>query len=260
MPRRAEMRSRKTLSQNFLSNPRDARRVVDVANLTSSDLVLEIGAGAGALTSLIAPRAARVMAYEIDPKLSPVLQKVLGKSANVEILYADILQAKAPSERFKLISNVPFGSTSAVVRWILAAPSLDTATLVTQLEYAKKRTGEFGRWSMLTISTWPEFEWSFHGRIPRASFHPAPGVDAGLLHIEKRPAALVDKRMSSQWERFVEIGFGGVGGSLFASLSRMYPSRQVAASFSRRGLDRDTVVAFVPPSDWVALFADLHRQ
>jgi 23S rRNA (adenine-N6)-dimethyltransferase len=253
------MRSRKTLSQNFLSNGRDAQRVVDVADLASSDLVLEIGAGAGALTSLIAPRVARVVAYEIDPKLSPVLRKVLGKAANVEIRYADVLDAKAPAERFKLISNVPFGSTSAVVRWILGAAALDTATLVTQLEYAKKRTGQFGRWSRLTISTWPEFDWTFHGKIPRASFHPAPGVDAGLLHMKRRPQPLVPKRLSSQWESFVEVGFGGIGGSLFASLSRIYPSRQVTSAFNRNGLDKTLVVAFVPPPDWVALFHELHR-
>lgn len=179
---------------------------------------------------------------------------------NVEIVYRDFLGSKPPEKPFKLVSNVPFGSTSAVVGWAIDAHNLVKATLITQLEYVKKRTGAYGRWSKLTVATWPFLEWSFHGEIARTSFRPVAKVDAGILVLERRSSPLLAGRDMPSWHNLVELGFSGVGGSLFASLARRYPHSQVAAAFTRSGTPKDAIVAFVTPQEWLQIFAVLGRR
>src|SRR6266568_3909392 len=248
---------RRTLSQNFLSNRRAVEQFLSAADLYPDDLVVEVGAGAGALTSRIAALVRKVLAFELDPSLAPSLEASVAGQANVNIVYADFLESVPPAGPFKLVSNVPFGSTSAVVDWAVEAEGLTAATLITQLEYAKKRTGAYGRWSKLTVTTWPDFEWSLRGQIARSNFRPVPSVDAGILHLARRPAPLLASQLLPSWRDLVELGFSGVGGSLFASLCRSHPRLRVAAAFERCGTPTDAVVAFVTPQEWLLIFEAL---
>jgi 23S rRNA (adenine-N6)-dimethyltransferase len=133
------------------------------------------------------------------------------------------------------------------------------ATLITQLEYAKKRTGGYGRWSMLTVSTWPFMRWELRGRIARAQFRPMPRVDAGILHLERRAKPLIAPVRLGAYRRLVEAGFAGLGGSLHASLRRQYPPDRLGEAFSAAGLDRRAVVGFVSPDQWITLFGQLDQ-
>src|SRR5205823_11465676 len=105
----------------------------------------------------------------------------LGGRAGVRVEAGDFLAARPPPRPFQVVGNVPFSITSDVVGWCLVAPALRSATLITQLEYARKRTGGYGRWSLVTVRTWPVFSWELRGRIPRQRFRPVPRVDAGVL-------------------------------------------------------------------------------
>jgi 23S rRNA (adenine-N6)-dimethyltransferase len=99
----------------------------------------------------------------------------------------DFLGSRPPARPFQVVGNTPFSLTSPVIDWCLRARRMTAATLITQLEYARKRTGGFGRWSQLTVSTWPQFRWELRGTIPRTEFRPVPRVDAGILRLERRP-------------------------------------------------------------------------
>jgi 16S rRNA A1518/A1519 N6-dimethyltransferase RsmA/KsgA/DIM1 with predicted DNA glycosylase/AP lyase activity len=101
---------------------------------------------------------------------------------------ADFLAVRPRRRPFAVVGNIPYALTAAVVDWCLAAPALTTATLPTQLEYARKRTGDYGRWSRLTIATWPLVGWHLAGRVPRTAFRPMPRVDGGIWHLVRRPA------------------------------------------------------------------------
>src|SRR5262249_4800634 len=134
----------------------------------------------------------------------------------------DFLAAPPPGTPFAVVGNIPYALTSAVVGWCLAAGRLTSATLLTQLEYARKRTGDYGRWSRLTIETWPRYHWGLAGRIPRTAFRPVPAVDGGILRLTRRPVPLVPDASLHDYRELVRLGFGGVGGSLHASLSRSH--------------------------------------
>ncbi|WP_407695980.1 23S ribosomal RNA methyltransferase Erm [Sphaerimonospora thailandensis] len=222
-----------------------------------SGLVLEPGAGEGMLTMALVQAGAEVVGYEIDPLLVAKLRATTAKTAEtkLKIVKGDFTRMRPPSTPFAVVGNIPYSITSQIVDWCLGAPWLTSATLVTQLEYARKRSGDFGRWSLVTVKSWPWFHWELLGRIGRESFRPIPSVDSAILRIERRPEPLVAD--GGAWQDLVQLGFSGVGGSLYASLSRRYDG--VDAAFDRAGVARDEVVAFVHPDQWVALFASLHR-
>ena len=250
-------RRRKTLSQNFLHSPSAVQLVVRLAAPGARDLVVEPGAGEGVLTRALARSAGRIVAYEIDPGLAVRLGTRTRDLPHVRTVQGDFLRSRPPRERFAVVGNIPFSRTSDIVRWCLEAPSLTSATLVTQLEYARKRTGGGGRWSLLTVRTWPECEWRLLSRIPRHHFTPAPRADCAVLRLRRRSTPLLAREALPEYREFTAHGFTGVGGSLFATLRRRHPVRRVRAAFRALGLDEAAPIGYVSPEQWLALFEAL---
>jgi 23S rRNA (adenine-N6)-dimethyltransferase len=257
MPRSERDRRRRVLSQNFLGGSHAVEMFMSMVNVGPDDLVLEIGAGEGMLTVALSQRCREVVAYEIDPHLVPRLRERTGARGNVHVVADDLLMAHPPAERFHVVGNVPFSITSQVVDWCLQARAMASATIITQLEYAKKRTGGYGRWSLLTVETWPWFGWELRGRINRDQFRPRPSVDTGVLRLTRREQALIPRDRAAAYRRMVEVGFGGVGGSLYRSLLRQFPRERVDAAFRAADLGHDLVVAFASPDDWLRIFSAL---
>ncbi|MEU9649907.1 23S rRNA (adenine(2058)-N(6))-methyltransferase Erm(O) [Streptomyces sp. NPDC048110] len=250
----------RTLSQNFLADRATAHHVARLAapDRASPPLVLEVGAGKGALTEPLARRSRELHAYEIDPRLVPGLRARFARSPHVRVVPGDFLAARPPRTPFSVAGNVPFSRTADIVDWCLRAPALTDATLITQLEYARKRTGDYGRWTLLTVLTWPHHAWRLVGRVDRLRFRPAPRVDAGILRIERRPAPLLTGPAALRsWADLVELGFSGVGGSLHGSLRRAHPRRRVDAAFRAARLDPALLVGEVAPGGWLRLHEEL---
>lgn len=243
----------RALSQNFLTDPRAAARLADIAVSDREAFLLEVGAGKGALTEHLAARCRRLLAYEIDDRLVPTLTARFSALPQVRVVAGDFLRVRPPRTPFSVVGNVPFSRTSAVVDWCLRAPALTDATLLTQLEYARKRTGDYGRWTLLTVLSWPRYEWRLMGRVGRYSFRPVPRVDAGIVRIVRRRTPLLASASLHGWRGLVELGFSGVGGSLHASLSREHRRHRVDEAFRRAGLDRGVLVGEVPPESWLRI-------
>ncbi|MEV0774182.1 ErmE/ErmH/ErmO/ErmR family 23S rRNA (adenine(2058)-N(6))-methyltransferase [Streptomyces sp. NPDC050428] len=258
MARSRQHRSR-TLSQNFLIDRATAARLVRATRPDPAGLLLEVGPGKGALTSALAPHCGELRAYEIDSGLVPELRRTFAAAPHVRVYERDFVAVTPPRERFAVVGNVPFSRTADIVDWCLRAPAMSDATLITQLEYARKRTGDFGRWSLRTVETWPRVEWRLLGTIGRRAFRPVPRVDAGILRLQRRPRPLLPAAELADYRRLVEAGFSGVGGSLYASLRRAgHPRRRLDAAFDAARVDRAEIVAFVPPGAWLTLHGGLN--
>lgn len=256
-PRTQRDHKRRILSQNFLASQQAVEIFMSMVDVGSDDIVVEVGAGEGILTAPLSQRCREVFAYEIDPHLLSRLQEHTQGFKNVHIIMGNFLAAHAPRERFHVVGNVPFSITSQVVTWCLQANTIDSATIITQLEYAKKRTGGYGRWSLLTVKTWPWFSWELRGQITRDQFRPRPRVDTGVLRLSHRARALVHPNQAAAYRRLVEVGFSGVGGSLYQSLIRRYAQAKVDAALDAADVSHDRVVAFVSPDAWLRIFATL---
>ncbi|CAL9635458.1 rRNA methyltransferase [Streptomyces sp. enrichment culture] len=251
--RTARDRARRELSQNFLVDRHAVDLLMEAADPAGT--VLEPGAGEGVVTRALAERGARVTAYEIDPLLAGKLAARTRTHGGIRVVRGDFARARPPREPFAVVGNIPFSATARIVDWCLRAPHLTRATLLTQLEYARKRTGGYGRWSLVTVSSWPWFSWELVARVGRDSFRPVPSVDSAVLRIRRRPEPLVRDRRG--FTELVDLGFTGIGGTVRASLRTRY--RDVDAALAAAGIGPDTVVAHVRPDQWITLYEALSR-
>jgi 23S rRNA (adenine-N6)-dimethyltransferase len=250
-------RRRRELSQNYLRGQQAARQFLTAVRPDPGGLCVEVGAGEGILTARLAAMFAEVVAYEIDKSLAGQLAARVADRPNVRVVLSDFVAARPPSRPFQVVGNAPFSLTAPIIEWCLRASRMTTATLITQLEYARKRTGGYGRWTQLTVSTWPQFSWQLAGTIARTEFRPVPRVDAGILRLARRSEPLVSRARLAAYRRLVQAGFSGIGGSVQASLRRSYPPEQVAAACGDAGVDRRMIVAYVSPDQWVQIFLAL---
>ncbi|MEV4642470.1 23S ribosomal RNA methyltransferase Erm [Actinoplanes sp. NPDC049548] len=246
-------RARRAFGQNLLTDPRAVRQLARAAGIDPGDLVYEIGAGRGNLTRELARHTDRLIAYELDPAMAAAVPRRPGLTVRT----GDFLRAVPPREPFRVVGNIPYALTAAVVEWCLDAEHLESATLLTQLEYARKRTGDYGRWTRLTVATWPYVRWDLASRVPRTAFRPVPRVDGGILHLHRRSVPLVADPVA--WRRFVHLGFTGRGGSLQATMQLRYGARRTSAAFRAARLAPDVPVGEVWPERWLTLFQLLDR-
>ncbi|MEV0360845.1 23S ribosomal RNA methyltransferase Erm [Nocardia sp. NPDC050697] len=258
MPRHSRpARVRARLSQNFLVDPAAVRAIVRAAALRPSDLVLEPGPGAGALTRALVRAAGRVRAYELDEHHARRLGARYHRHPRITVEHRDFRTVRPPREPFAVVANIPFAASTDILRWCLEAPALTSATLLTQREFARKHSGDYGRWSRLAIQQWPHTEFVLGPRVGRHSFHPVPAVDAAVLLVNRRTEPLLRKEALDGYRRLVELGFVGRGGSFAASLAREYSRKRVHIACRAAELVSDTPVGLVTPDQWLTVHRTL---
>ncbi|WP_039798130.1 23S ribosomal RNA methyltransferase Erm [Nocardia araoensis] len=249
--------TRKRLSQNFLTDARAARLIVRASGITADDLVLEVGPGDGMLTRQLLDMGGRVHAYEKDRRYAALLRRRYADDPRIRLHHRDFRTVRPPREPFAVVANVPFAITTDIVRWCLAADRLTSATLLTQLEFARKHSGGYGRWTKLTVAHWPTTVIELGARVDRHSFHPVPRVDAAVLRLRNRPAPLLPREQLGAFRALVELGFSGVGGSVAASLRREFPARAVRSACGAAGIPLQQPVGLVSPDRWLILYRAL---
>lgn len=211
--RRFGVRPRKSLGQNFLVSGNDLRRIIEVADLTGRDTVLEIGAGLGALTERLVQHAARVVAVELDSRLLPILQTALEGVLGIDLVVGDILELpwdaldlKAP---YIIVANIPYSITSALLRRVLEAPQpAERMVLTVQREVAERVNAKPGHMSLLALSVQIYGTPRIAGRIPARSFYPQPEVDSAILRIDMHGEPKVSSEMIEPIFRLARAGFG----------------------------------------------------
>lgn len=188
---------RRQLGQNFLADPSEIDRLIRSAEIEPGELIVEIGAGTGALTLPLAAVGARVLAIERDPTWVTQLHRGIegaGAETRIEVVEADFRKVPLPSEAFRVISNPPFGLTTALLSHLLDHPEHGPwrADLLLQQEVARKRSASPP--TTLRSAAWaPWWEFSLGPSVSRAAFRPVPGVDTAVLVVRRRdPGVLPD--------------------------------------------------------------------
>ncbi|MFC9897926.1 23S ribosomal RNA methyltransferase Erm [Nocardia sp. NPDC127579] len=251
--------NRKKLSQNFLADTRTADLMIRHSGIGADDLVVEIGPGDGMLTRRLLGVAGQVLAYELDRHYADRLRRRYADDRRIRCYHSDFRTVSAPREPFAVVANIPFAGTTEIVRWCLSAGQLTSATLLVQAEFARKHTGDYGRWTKLAITQWPTVALELGPRVDRTRFRPIPRVDAAILHLRSRPQPLLPAASLPDYHRLVDLGFSGIGGSLAASLSRARPARIVRKACTSAGISLDAPVGVVGPDQWLVLFTELGR-
>jgi 16S rRNA (adenine1518-N6/adenine1519-N6)-dimethyltransferase len=203
--------ARRRLGQHFLYDPSFLGKIVDAAGLSREDTVLEIGPGPGGLTRVIAEKAKKVVAIELDEELFRRLRSELAGYMNIDLIQGDAL--KFPFEtlgRFKVVSNIPYYITTPIIFALLdAGKNLETMTLTIQKEVAERIVAapggkDYGVLSiMVQYRALPELKLV----IPKEAFRPAPRVDSAVVHLRMLPQPPVRVTDEKMFFRVVKTAF-----------------------------------------------------
>lgn len=234
---------KKSLGQNFLTDPALLERIVDAGQVTPTDTILEIGPGLGSLTRHLAARAARVLAVELDQHLIPLLREVLTPYPNVQIIHGDILQLDPktilndsaiqqinnqqstitnyqlpnhPLPPYLVIANIPYYITSAVIRHLLESGHPPTRIVLTiQREVAERICATADRphkadpqMSLLALSVQVYGQPTIVAHIPASAFYPAPQVDSAIVRVDLYPEPRIPAPHLNTFFRLAKAGYG----------------------------------------------------
>ncbi len=221
------MRPSKKLGQNFLINGTIPRKIIDCARLVREDSVLEIGAGHGELTGLIAKKAGKVIAVEIDKKLCRLLNKRFSELGNVEIVEGDILKLDmrelTSGRRTKVIGNLPYYITTPILMKLLHEKDLFSRLIImVQKEVADRMAASPGNKSYGALSVAVCYHAKVEETIPvsKHCFYPKPEVDSCVISMsirEKPPVTVSDEESFSS---FIKGIFGGRRKMLYNAISQ----------------------------------------
>ena len=189
-------RPKKPLGQNFLVNPEALEIILEAGELTDTDTVIEIGAGLGCLTEVLARRAKRVIAVEVDELLYKALAAQFSTASHIQLLNADILKlelqtllccdTEAVPTTFKVIANLPYSITTPILWKLLDHhKQIHSCVLMMQKEVAERIVAEPGGkdYGALTIGVAYRTDATLIATLSPENFYPAPKVDSALLKL-----------------------------------------------------------------------------
>jgi|SRR5665648_69647 len=222
--RQHQLRPRKSLGQNFLIDNQALEKVVDAAEITKNDQVLEIGAGLGSLTRFLAMAANQVVAVELDKHLIPLLKTVLAQETNIEVICGDILDLD-PSrlmhqDGYLVVANIPYYITSAIIRHLLEAAHKPRRMVLTiQEEVAKRICAKPGDLSLLALSVQVFGQAKIVASIPAGAFYPPPKVDSSVIKIDLYEKPVIPAGNLDSFFQLAKAGFSQKRKMLRNSLS-----------------------------------------
>lgn len=259
------LRPRKSLSQNFLTDPEALDAIVEAAELRPGENVVEIGPGLGVLTRRLLAAGASVLAVELDARLAEYLRRELYAVRDFELIEADALDLHArelfPGQPFKVVANIPYHITSPLLHALLEGDRPpDLTVLLVQLEVAERVAAPPGQMSYLSVFAQNIATAEVVTRVPAAAFEPAPDVDSAVLRLRtrERPAVAVGPGREPFY-RVVQAGFRQRRKQVHNGLSRELPVERevVEAALSRCGVDPERRPQTLTVDEWACLAADL---
>jgi 16S rRNA (adenine1518-N6/adenine1519-N6)-dimethyltransferase len=285
--RSLELRPTRGMGQNFLIDPDALAAIVEAAELTSGDTAVEVGPGLGVLTWELLRRAARVVAVELDKRLAERLRHEFAGEPRLEIVQGDILNL--PPEQllkdedgrmkeeeatvhpssfiphpYKVVANLPYAITSAVLRHFLEArhrPEL--VVVLVQWEVAERIVAGPGDLSVLAHSVQIYAAPEIVRRVPAASFVPAPAVDSAVLRLRVRARPAVDVDVGALM-RVIKAGFLQARKQLanalptgLAAMGAKVDKQQVLAALRAAGVEPSRRAETLSLDEWVRVFQNL---
>jgi len=245
----------RALAQNFLIDDQVVDSLVQKLNPGPKSLVLDLGAGRGALTEPLARAAGRVVAVERDPRLVDHLRRKSPGWGGIEVRSADILRVPFPAEEHMVISNAPYNIGTALIRRVLSeAHGLARGVFVLQAETARRLAG--CPRSGLFAATWaPWFRFELGQTIGPESFRPKPSVRSAVLTVEPRPQPLLSPAAHREYRAFLDQMFQDGGVTLRNRMKGMAGAKSANRITSELGLRGGATPSEAAPEDYAKIFA-----
>ncbi|WP_246079733.1 23S ribosomal RNA methyltransferase Erm [Paenibacillus piri] len=241
--------------QHFLHNKRAVCDLIETAKITKKDVIIEIGAGLGAITLPLAEKARMVIAFEND---AAYVQKLIGKvegESNIKIVHGDFMRGYLPREPFCVVSNIPFSITTPILRKLLEDPStpLQRAAIILEIGAAKRFTS-----SVMTnpqLLSWRmRYDMELVQTLPPSYFSPPPKVECCILSIWRKASPEVPCRYGAFFTGLAEWGLRNPKLPFGEAFSTVFTPPQLKHLASRLGIDRDKPVSTLNEREWGVIF------
>lgn len=265
------LRPRKALGQHFLIDEAVLGKIVDAADITGSDTVVEVGPGLGLLTAELVLKAGRVLAIEKDERMAELLRSELTHE-KLTILSKDMLQldpAELPLQdgftEYKVVANLPYYAAAPIIRRFLETPRRPRLMVVLlQREVAQSLVSESGRMSIFAVATQMYATPTMVATVYSESFYPMPKVNSAILRLDVRDKVAVDVEPEAFFE-VVRAGFSAPRKQLANSLSVGLAIDRVSAAgiLQEAGISAHRRAETLSLIEWAALtrkFHDLVRR
>ncbi len=260
--RRFDLQPEKRMGQHFLVNQEVLELIIQAAELTPTDTVIETGSGLGTLTKGLAREAGRVISIELDGKLAAILREILSYLPNVTIINDDILKIDPmvlikEREAYKVVANLPYYITSPTLRHFLEAKTKPkTMVVMVQKEVAEDIVAKGREMSLLGLSV------HFYGKpeiisyVGAECFYPAPEVDSAILKITTYPQPIVPVDNESDFFEVARAGFSASRKQIVNSLAKglALPKAEALSLLSKAGISPKERPGNLTIDEWVTLW------
>lgn len=247
-------RTKKRLGQNFLINPDVIGDIIEFANLTKDDTVLEIGPGAGFVTEQLIKKAGKVIAVELDEDAVKEIQKL--EADNLEIIHQDILKtdlSELCEGEIKVVANIPYYITSPIIAHLLGEiddlvnknrAKVTDIILMVQEEVARRiiatEKSPSKQYGLLTILSQFWADCSIIRLVGRKSFYPAPKVNSALVYMKVRKEPLLELSDYSHFRKTIKAAFSQRRKTLKnCLLGAGFEREKITNAISKMGLDEN---------------------
>jgi len=248
----------KRLGQNFLIDKSVLKKIIEAADLTREDIVLEIGPGLGILTLELTKKVKKVIAIEKDRILCQVLRDILRaeKINNVEVINNDVLKMtndqfpmtnQIPNTNYKIVANLPYYITSPVIRKFLETKNPPRLmVLMLQKEVAQRICAAPPRMNLLAVAVQFYSDSQIISYVSKKSFYPQPRVDSAIIKIIPRKSALLSALFCDKFFELVKMGF--------SSKRKMLKNNLPEIDFEKLGLNSKIRAENLSISEWLKVF------
>ena len=253
---------KKSLGQNFLFDENVLARIVEAAELVPFEPVLEIGPGLGSLTRLLAKTAVPVTAVELDNRFLPILRTELDHFANVRLIHGDILEQNLDTlfdQPYKVVANVPYYITGAILRHLLSAKQKPTSVVMTiQKEVAERVTAVPPKMSLLAVSTQLYGKAEIISTIKAGAFWPRPDVDSAILRLTLFTEPLIPFAEEPSFFKLVRAGFSQKRKQLKNNLRQLgYNSAEITVILTAAQIDGRRRAETLTLLEWITIHQKL---
>ncbi len=265
-PPPSSLRPRKSLGQHFLKDRSVPPRIAEAANIEPGDGIVEVGPGLGVPTEELArrldPERGRLVAVELDDNLLPSLRERFAFMPHVSFLHADVLevppQALSGGRPYKLVANIPYYITSAILRHFLETKDKpQSLTVMVQREVAERMAARPPDMSLLAVSV------QFYGkpkimfRVPPGAFNPPPKVDSAVIRVDVYPEgeSPLSVRSEKHFFHIAQAGFGQRRKQLANTLSSglSLPKEQIIGALTEAGIEPSRRAETLTMQEWARL-------
>lgn len=241
-------------AQHLLISKRLIHDMIDLAQIRSTDTVLDIGAGTGALTFPLAEKAAHVLAIETDPAFVDKLFSKIKDGSNIRVKQSDFLEVPLPKSPFAVVANIPYSITTPIMAKLLDHPGVPLQRAVLLVE-----KGAAKRFTAVPIQDPRILSWRMHydirlvRTISPQHFAPPPKVDSVILTINRRKKPLI----ATQHQKFTALAAYGLRDSrlsLFVALAGVFTPPQITKLVRLLGVDRELPIGRLNEEQWGTVF------